>query len=128
MAGGPMFWMAKHQDVVALSTTESEYISLAKGTQQAQWVHSFLMEVNHGVALPSKMGSDNQGAIAISENPKFHSRVKHIDIRYHYLHDAIEGGKVDVDYVPLEDNPADILTKSLGATIHCHQLKLLGMI
>lgn len=127
MAGGPVFWMSKRQDVVALSTTEAEYIAMAKGVQQARWVHQFLSEIGHKAPLPSIIKCDNQGAIAISENPKFHSRVKHIDIRFHYLRDAVERGEVQIEYISSEDNPADILTKSLGATIHRRQIGLLRL-
>lgn len=74
--GRATFWQSKCQDVVALSTTESSMV-LAKGAQQARWIHNFLSEVG---PLPSTLKADNKGAIAISENPKFHSRVKHIDI------------------------------------------------
>lgn len=114
-----MYWQLKHQDVVALSTTESEYMALAKGAQQAKWVHNFLSEVRHAGPLPSILKADNKDAIAILENPKFHSHVKHIDIHFHYLWDAVKSGELTVDYIPLEDNPANILTKPLGTMLHC---------
>lgn len=113
--------------MVALSTTEAEYIALSKAVQQAKWVHSFLSEIGHEIPLPFHIYCDNQGAIAISENPKFHSRVKHIDIRFHFLRDAVEKGDVSIQYVPSEDNPADVLTKPLGTTTHRRQITLLGM-
>jgi hypothetical protein len=127
MAGGPTFWMSKRQDVVALSTTEAEYIALGKGAQQARWTHNFLTEIGHPEPLPSKLLADNKGAIAISENPRFHSRVKHIDIRFHYLRDVVEKGAVKVEFVASEDNPADLLTKSLGPLLHRRQVKLIGL-
>lgn len=85
MTGGATYWQSKRQDVVALSTTEAEYMALAKGAQQAQWIHNLLAEIGHKISLPSLLCTDNKGAIALSENPKFHSRVKHIDIRFHFL-------------------------------------------
>jgi hypothetical protein len=46
--GGPTFWMSKHQDVVALSTTEAEYIALAKeALEQARRTHNFLAGIRH---------------------------------------------------------------------------------
>lgn len=53
ITGGPVFWMSKRQPVVALSTTEAEYIVLAKAVQQARWMHQFLSEAGHSVSLPS---------------------------------------------------------------------------
>jgi hypothetical protein len=108
MAGGPTFWMSKRQDVVALSTTEAEYIALAKGAPR--WTHNFLAEIGHPQPLLSKVCADNKGSIAISENPKFHSRVKHIDIRFHYLRrDSVEKGNLKVEFIGSEGNPADLL-------------------
>jgi hypothetical protein len=127
MAGGPTFWMSKRQDVVALSTTEAEYIALAKGAQQARWTHHFLSEIGHPEPLPSQLRANNRGSIVISENPKFHSRVKHIDIRYHYLRDSVESGDIKVEYVSTEDNPADLLTKLLGPLMHRKKVQLIGL-
>jgi hypothetical protein len=127
MAGGPTFWMSKRQDVVALSTTEAKYIALGKGAQQARWTHSFLAEIGHTESLPSRLLADNKGVIVISKNPKFHSRVKHIDIRFHYIRDEVEKGTVKVEFVASEDNPADLLTKPLGPLLHCRQVGLIGL-
>jgi hypothetical protein len=77
--------------------------------------------------LPSKIRADNKGSIAISENPKFHSRVKHIDIWYHYIRQSVEKGKIKVEYIPSEENPADLLTKSLGPLVHRRQVELIGL-
>ena len=56
---------------------------------------------------------DNQGAISIAKNPVAHSRTKHIDIRYHYIREAIQGEIVNLCYCPTEQMVADLLTKSL---------------
>ena len=71
--------------------------------------------------------ADNQGAIVISENPRFHSRVKHIGIWFHFLRDTVKSGELEISYIPSEDNPADVLTKPLGATLHHRQVGLLRL-
>lgn len=56
---------------------------------------------------------DNQGAIAIAQNPVGHARTKHIDIRYHYVRECVQSGAVCLKYCPTNDMMADIFTKPL---------------
>jgi hypothetical protein len=53
-------------------------------------------------------------AIALSKNPVYHERTKHIDVKHHYIRECVEDGKVEVDHVCTDDQLADILTKALG--------------
>ena len=57
---------------------------------------------------------DNKSAIALCKNPVHHDRSKHINIRYHYIRDCVEEGKLEVNYICTDDQLADILTRSLG--------------
>ena len=50
----------------------------------------------------------------MSSNPVTEARSKHIDIRYHYIREVIDEGKVDVFFIDGNDNPADMFTKNLG--------------
>ena len=56
---------------------------------------------------------DNQGAINQAKNPVHHQRSKHIDIKYHFIRSEIQEGTVSLNYVPSEDNIADIFTKTV---------------
>lgn len=56
---------------------------------------------------------DNQGAIALAKNPVAHARTKHIDIRYHYIREALQSGLIDLQYCPTSEMNADLLTKPL---------------
>ena len=56
---------------------------------------------------------DNQGCIALSANPVFHKRTKHIDIRYHFIRERVASGEVELRYVPTAEQLADLLTKGL---------------
>jgi len=60
---------------------------------------------------PTTLMEDNQGAIA--RNPVAHARTKHIDIRYHYIREAMQNEIVNLCYCPTEVMIADILTKPL---------------
>ena len=57
---------------------------------------------------------DNQPAIALAKNPVLHDRSKHIDIKFHFLRDCIDGGQIVIEFVETSRQLADILTKSLG--------------
>ncbi|GJU12034.1 retrovirus-related pol polyprotein from transposon TNT 1-94 [Tanacetum coccineum] len=56
---------------------------------------------------------DNTSSIAISNNPVFHSRTKHIDIRYHFIRDHILKGDIELHFVPTDFQLVDIFTKPL---------------
>ena len=56
---------------------------------------------------------DNQGTIAMAKNPVSHVRTKDIDIRYHYVREAVQDGVINLHYCPTEEMIADILTKPL---------------
>ena len=57
---------------------------------------------------------DNQSGIRLSENPMFHDRSKHIDIRYHFIQNMVQRGVVRLDHIGIDEQVADILTKPLG--------------
>ena len=56
---------------------------------------------------------DNQGTITIAKNPVSHTRTKHIDIRYHYVHEAVQKGEIILQYCSTETMNADLLAKYL---------------
>ena len=72
--------------------------------------------MNFNQEQPTVIHEDNQGAIALYNNPKFHSCIKHIDTRYHYIREKIESKDVKLKYCPTEDMVADVFTKPLGKT------------
>ena len=120
IAGSVISWSSKRQSAVALSSCEAEYYAISAAVTEVQWIQQFLRELlQHDRVLQNSqvvtLGLvDNQSAIAISKNDVHHNRTKHIDIRHHFIRDAIAQGIVTLQYVPSEDQLADILTKSLG--------------
>ena len=73
-----------------------------------------LIELGYKISVPLPICDDNQGAIFVASNPVTERRTKHIDIRYHFVRELIEEGKIEVLYIPGEHNPADMFTKSLA--------------
>ena len=76
--GGAVFWKSKKQGCVALSTAEAEYIALSGAAQESVWLRQLLTEMGNPPKTPTTMFEDNQSAIAMSKNPHFHGRAKHM--------------------------------------------------
>lgn len=70
---------------------------------------------------------DNQSAIRLVINPEFHQRTKHIDVKYHFIREHQESGKIDINYVAKQDQLADIFTKPLPGPRFEMLRKLIGM-
>ena len=69
----------------SISSTEAEYIAAAHAAKEAIWLRRLLTELGENLEFSTTLFVDNQSAIAIARNPKFHDRTKHIEVRYHFL-------------------------------------------
>lgn len=127
IGGGCATWSAKKQPIVALSTTEAEYIALTHGGKQLTWLRKLLFDLGEDVSQEIPLYCDNLGAITISKDNSYHARTKHINIRYHYIRGLIASHEVDLTHVTSEDNAADIFTKALDKQTHRELMTLLGM-
>lgn len=127
--GGPVAWQSKKQGSVALSTTEAEYIALSATCQEALWLRTLVSDLEPSmVASPTVILNDNKRAIELSRNSGYRPKMKHIDIRYHFIRERIDSGDIKVDYVPSERMTADILTKGLFAPKFKECAKKMGLI
>ena len=115
MAGGAITWRSKLQTSVALSSTEAEYMALSQCTQEAIHLRSLLAAVGVICDQPTTVFENNQGCIALAENPVNHQRTKHIDVRYHFTRDAVLDGTISIEYLPTQEQLADLLTKGVPA-------------
>ena len=106
-------WASKKQSIVALSSTEAEYVALCGAAQETVWLRNLLQDVGLSQKDATLVREDNQGAMCLARNPKDHTRTKHIDIKYHYTRQVIEERKLKVEYVPTGEMVADTLTKGL---------------
>ena len=113
LAGGPITWRSRAQTTVAHSSTEAEYMAMSDCSHQVSWICNIFTELGIRLGLFLVYG-DNQGSIFIGSNPVQEIRTKHIDLKYHYVHECIAKGKIEVFFVSSKDNTADILTKNLG--------------
>jgi transposase InsO family protein len=123
---GAVSWTSHKQSTVALSTMEAEYMSLSDAAREVFARCQLFRGLNIIIPTPV-IYSDNQGAIAISENPTNYQRAKHIDIRYHFVRQAVQNNKIRIEYIPTNEQLADVLTKSLGPQKHHHSGQLLSL-
>ena len=109
-------WRSRKQSCVALSTAEAEYMALASAIQEAVSMRHLVSVLNgneNGLTKPTLIFEDNQSAICMAKNQKYHGRSKHIDIKFHFVREQVAAGSVDLKYCRSEDMIADILTKGL---------------
>ena len=127
LGSAPISWLSLKQKVVALSTCEAEYVVAATAVCQAVWLHRLLGELTGVEAHPPALMVDNQPAIALAKNPVLHDRSKHIDVKFHFIRDCVDGGQIVIEFVDTVRQLADILTISLGHLRFMELRKMIGM-
>jgi hypothetical protein len=106
--------LVQHEtEIVALSSTEAEYMAASQAACEAIWMRKILVGLFGSHLDPIVIYFDNQSCIKLSINPVFHDRSKHIDIQYHHLKDCVQRKIMLLQYIPMEDQDADILMKAL---------------
>jgi hypothetical protein len=109
-SGAAIIWASKLQQVVSLSTTEAECIALTEGAKELIWLRRLFGDFDcpqQGSALYC----DSKSAIDLAKNAVFHSRTKHIEVRYHFIRSKLDEGKLRVLKINTKENPADAFTK-----------------
>ena len=114
-------WKSKLQTIIALSSTEAEYVSLSQSMREAIPIMGLLEELQSMNVIPKKVGTkvkckafeDNSGAIELARLPKMRPRTKHINISYHHFRSFITDGSISVEPISTHDQVADLLTKPL---------------
>lgn len=125
--GGVVSWKSTLQSVVALSTTEAEYMAITEAVKEALWMKGIISELCF--KQPQVIiHSDSQSALHLAKHQVFHERSKHIDVKLHFVRDIVSKGEVKIEKVSTEDNPADMMTKPLPSNkfSHCFRLVNIG--
>ena len=121
----PISWSTKKQTIVARSSTETEYRALAITAAEVSWLRILFKELRIFLSHVPVLWCDNASAIALSANPVFHSRTKHIDVDYHYVREKVLRRDLCVRFVSGKDNLADIFTKPLPSPLFLLQRRKL---
>ena len=112
-AGPLISWKSRKQPTVALSSCEAEYIALAAAVQEGMYLIQIVNDVGE-VNDPVLIFEDNQETIALSMNPVNRQRSKHIDVRYYFIRNVQNAGKVIIKCCPTADMVADVMTKPVA--------------
>lgn len=126
LSGGLISWRSQKQKTIALSSTEAEYIGISECCKEAIYLRNLQSEITNTM-YSVLVYNDNQSAQKLLTSNSFHNRSKHVDIRYHFCKEYIANKTIKVEYMPTEQMPADLLTKSLGSVKHFSLLEHLGI-
>ncbi|CAM8956236.1 unnamed protein product [Rhodiola kirilowii] len=108
--GNCISWKSQLQSIVALSSTEAEYIAATEAVKEAIWLKGMVKEIQ-GVSRVPILHMDSQSALYLCKDPVYHERTKHIDVRFHFIIDIVESKEVEIRKILGEINPADFGTK-----------------
>jgi len=114
VGSGAISWSSKLQSVVALSSTEAEYIAAVEAGKEIMWLRNMHEEFGEKMKVASTLLMDNQSAIKVTQNPEHHGRMKHLDLRTFWLRDIVEAGEIMPYHLPTSEMAADLLTKPLA--------------
>lgn len=127
LSGGIISWESRKQRTVALSSTETEYMGITEAVKEAIYLRRFLLESGFKELANTKLFCDNMGAHKLTANPVFHSRTKHIDVRHHFVREAVNNHDIEIKYLPTDEMAADVLTKGLPGPKHRKCLSTFGV-
>jgi hypothetical protein len=111
---------------VALSSCEAELYAATSAAQELLWLKRLLQELGHPTSRP-ELFCDNKSTVALTKDPIFSARSKHIEARYFFLRELVAARELKTKHLPGDVNVADIFTKPLLADCHHQLLRLLGL-
>ena len=127
-ANAPITWASKLQATVSLSTCEAEYNAIVTTAKEAIWLSYLLTDLRFANVKPMRICTDSQSAMKLAYNPQFHARTKHIDVKHHWIREAISDRRFELTYINTKDQIADGFTKALGWIKFEAFVKALGIV
>ncbi|CAN6577393.1 unnamed protein product [Malus baccata var. baccata] len=103
---------AKRQPIVARSSTEAEYCSLANTVAEFTWICKLLVDIAYKSPFIPQLWCDNVSALSLAKNPLFHACTKHVELDYHYIREMQQ--VADICTKPLTKDRFDYLRHKLS--------------
>lgn len=107
MNKGAISWNSQRQHVVALSTSEAEYMAASDAARHLSWVRDFLFDVFYPQMSPTHFHIDSTSALSVITEQAIKKRSKHIDRRFHHIREQHQTGKILVIRIPTAEMLAD---------------------
>jgi hypothetical protein len=121
-------WSSKRLSLTSLSSTQAEYVALSEAAREACWLRNLYTELGLlKEERPTVIVGDNEGAIALTQNPQFHKRTKHIEVRWHWIRELVQEGTIEIESRRDPEQTADVLTKALHREKHLKHIKEMGL-
>ena len=105
---------------------KSEFVACASALQEVVWLQRFFEKLSIAMNYkgPMNLYCDSQAAIAYIKDPKYHSKAKHINIRYNFVRDVVANGEITLQYIPTYEMIADLFTKAICRDLFRKHVKL----
>lgn len=97
---GCVSWTSQRQHVVALSTSEAEYMAASDAARHLAWVQNFLFDIFHQQTQPTPFYIDSTSAVSVITEEAIKKRSKHIDQRYHHIREQHQAGMIEIIRIP----------------------------
>ena len=107
-------WFRRNQSCVAQSTAEADYVRAYSASCKVVWLRKLLSNLFDLQLDATCIHCDNQSCVKLSKNLVFHDKSKHIEIKYHYIRDMVQRGAMNLQYVAIDKQIADVLIKPLA--------------
>ena len=127
MGTGAISWSSCLQSIIALSTTEAEFVASTSAGQEILWLRSLFHELGYTIPSASPLLIDSHSALSVAKNPEHHGRMKYLDLHFYWLRDEVEKRAISVNHVCTDAMAADIMTKALGRVKVLEMVGMLGL-
>jgi hypothetical protein len=127
LGSGVISWRANRSPAVALSTCEAELYAGTAAAQELLWLTYLLGSLGQSQDSVPLLWCDNQSTVALTKDPIYSARSKHIEARYFFIRELVQGRRLRTAHIASYDNVADIFTKPLSHEDHGRLLPLLGL-
>jgi hypothetical protein len=127
LGSGMVSWASRKQQHAADSSCYAEYIAVHSATHEVLFFRQFLDGLDMPVFEATPLYCDNDAARQLTEDQRWHAKIKHFRVRYHTVRDLVNTDELKVLAVRSSDNVADIFTKPLGPTDFARLRNYLGI-